>query len=66
MLDGAPVDDRERAGESEAHRADVRVRRRAVVCGRARAEHLRCGPQLAVDLDPDDRLVALGDGRVLR
>ena len=35
------------------------VRRRPVVGGRAAAEHLRRGPQLAVDLDPDDGLVAL-------
>ena len=59
VLDGPPVDDRQGARQAEADRAHVAVRRRAVVGRRAAAEHLRRGLQLAVDLDPDDRLVAL-------
>ena len=55
--------DRQRARQAEADRADVAVRRRAGVVVRAAAEHLRGGLQLAVDLDPDDGLVALEGGR---
>ena len=57
VLDRAPVDDRQRTRQPEADRADARVRWGAVVVGRAAAEHLRRRPQLAVDLDPDDRFV---------
>ena len=62
MLHGAAVDDRQRARQAEADRADVAVRRRAVVGRRAGTEHLRLGPQLAVDLDADDGLVAVASG----
>ena len=58
-LHGAPVDDRERTRQAEADRADVAVRPGAVIRGRAGAEHLRIRAELAVDLDADDRLVAL-------
>ena len=63
VLDGSPVDRRQRAGQAQADRADVGVGRRAVVRGRTAAEHLGRGPQLAVDLDPDDRLVPFEGGR---
>ena len=51
-----PVQHRQRAGQAEAHRADVGVRRIAEVRGAA-AEDLRLGQQLDVDFEPDDRLV---------
>src|SRR5689334_1112817 len=50
----------ERAGKREAHRAGVRVRRRAEVGG-AVAEGLRSRLELHVHLEPDDHLVAVGD-----
>src|SRR5439155_26380411 len=49
------------AGEPEADRADGRVRRVGVAV-RAAAEHLRRRLELAVELDADDRLVALEGG----
>ena len=54
VLDGGPVDRRQRAGQTEADGADVAVRRRPVIRGRAGAEHLRERLELAVDLDADD------------
>ena len=60
QLDGAPVDDRQRARHAHADGADARVRLvrpRPRRRRRAGAEHLGLGPQLGVDLDPDDRLV---------
>ena len=63
VLDGPAVDDRQRARQPEADRADVGVRGGAVVGRRAAAEHLGDGPQLAVHLDADDGLVPLEDGR---
>jgi hypothetical protein len=50
-------------GYTEADGAGVAVRAGAVVGRRARAEHLGLGPELAVHLDADDRLVALEHGR---
>ena len=55
LLDRAPVRHGQRAGEGEADRADVRVRRVAVGVAAA-AEHLRLRLQLHVDLEPDHRL----------
>ena len=60
VLDGLPVDDRQRPRQAEADRAGPRVGRRLGDVGRAAAEHLRGGLQLDVDLDADDRLVAHG------
>ena len=51
-----PVEHRQRAGQPEAHRADVGVRRIAEVGGAA-AEDLGLGQQLDVDFESDDRLV---------
>ena len=48
------VDDRKRAGDGEAYRADVRVRRRADVVGRASAEELRLRFKLEVYFKSDD------------
>ena len=59
MLHGTAIDDRQRARQAEADRADVAVRGGAVVGRGAGAEHLRGRPQLAVDLDADDGLVAV-------
>ena len=60
VLDGPPVDrSAARPGRPRQTGQTWRVRRRAVVGGRAAAEHLRGRLQLAVDLDADDRLVAL-------
>ena len=61
VLDRRPIDGRQGPGQAEADRAGVGVRRGAVVGRRAGAEHLRGRSQLAVDLDPDDRLPALED-----
>ena len=57
-LHGLAVDDRHRAGEPEAHRADRRVRLLAER-RRAAAEHLGRGVELDVDLEPEGRVVAL-------
>ncbi len=65
QLHGATVDHGQRAGQGQADGADpgVRLVRLALRRGRpAGAEHLRLGPQLRVDLDPDDRLVSRADG----
>src|SRR6185312_5410279 len=59
--DRVAVEDRERAGQAEAHRAHVRVGRRAEF-GRATAEDLGPREELRVDLQPDDRLVAARHG----
>ena len=59
VLHGRPVDRGHGAGQAEADRAAVGVRRSSVIRRRARAEHLRRGLELAVDLDPDHGLVAL-------
>ena len=48
------VDDRKRAGNGEAYRADVRVRRRADVVGRAAAEELRLRLELEMYFKSDD------------
>ena len=59
-LHGAAVDDRQRTRHAHADGADARVRLVVLALGwgrRAGAEHLGLGPQLCVDLDPDDRLV---------
>src|SRR5579859_1894620 len=55
VLDRGAVQHRQRSGQAEADRADVRV---GLVAERvaAPAEELGLGPQLAVDLEPDDRL----------
>src|SRR5690606_9877555 len=55
QLHRAPVHDRQRAGQPETHRADVRVRRGAEL-GRVRAEQLGRGRELDVDLEADDGL----------
>ena len=53
---GVPVQDRERPGEAEAHRADVGVGRGSE--GRAAAaKDLGPREELRVDLESDDRLV---------
>ena len=54
QLHGSAVQHRQRAGQAEADRADVRVRRRAERASAA-AEDLGGGQQLRVDLEPDDR-----------
>src|ERR1700760_2516014 len=56
-VDRAGVDDRERARQAEADRADVHVGRIAEREVTA-AEHLGPGLELDVDLQPDHRLVA--------
>src|SRR5690606_11686265 len=53
QLHRSPVHDRQRTGQPEAHRADVRVRRRTEL-GRVRAEQLGRGRELDVDLEADD------------
>ena len=55
-LDGLGVEHRQRAGQPQADRADVGVRRRAEVIG-ATAEGLGGGEQLHVDFESDDGLV---------
>ncbi len=55
-LDGLGVEHRQRAGQPQAHRADVGVGRRAETVG-ATAEGLGRGEQLHVDFEPDDGLV---------
>ncbi len=54
-LHGAHVEHGERAGQAEAHRADVGVGLVAEGVA-APAEQLGLGVELAVDLEPDDRL----------
>jgi hypothetical protein len=54
QFDGPAVQHRQRARQAEAHRAHVRIRRRAEA-GRTAAEDLRVGEELCVDLEPDDR-----------
>ena len=56
QLDRASVEHRQRAGQAEADRAHVRVRRRAER-RRTPAEDLGGGQQLRVDLEADDGLV---------
>ncbi len=58
VLDGPLVDDRQRSGQPETDRTGPRVRRSAVVVGRAAAEHLGRRLELAMNLDADDRLVS--------
>ena len=55
-LDGLAVDDRHRARQPEAHRADLGVGLGAEL-GRAAAEHLRRGVELDVDLEPEGGVV---------
>ena len=55
-LDGLLIQHRQRAGQSQADRADVGVGRRAEMIG-ATAEGLGRGEQLHVDLEADDGLV---------
>ena len=55
-LDGLAVDDRHRAGQAEAGRADLGVGLGAEL-GRAAAEHLRGGVELDVDLEAERRVV---------
>src|ERR1019366_5095440 len=50
------VQHRQRARQTQTHRADIGVRRIAKL-GRAAAEALGAGQQLDVDFQPDDRLV---------
>ena len=57
-LDGLAVDDRHRAGQAEAGRADLGVGLGAEL-GRAAAEHLRRGVQLDVDLEAQRRVELL-------
>ena len=52
-IDRLAIEHRQRAGQPEAHRTDVRVRRRAER-GRTAAEDLGGRQQLGVDLQPDD------------
>src|SRR5690606_26777134 len=56
-FDCAAVDDRERAREAEAHRADVSVGLRAEL-RRVAAEHLGPCLELYVNLQPDNWLVS--------
>ena len=56
---GLPAQHRQRAGQSQAYRADVGVGRRAETGGAA-AEDLGARGELDVDFQADDRLV-LGD-----
>ena len=55
-FDGFAAQHRQRAGEPEADRADVRVRGRAKAGG-ASAEYFRARTELAVDFEADNRLV---------
>ena len=68
QFDGAFVQNWQRAGETEADRADIRVGRVAEAVG-ASAENLGVGQKLDVDFQADDRLVLRedlgGDGRLL-
>ena len=57
VLDGRAVEHRQRAGQTQAHRAHVRVGLVAELV-RAPAEHLARGGELAVHLEADHRLVA--------
>ena len=61
-LDGLRVQHRQRAGQPQAHRADVGVGRRAKVVG-ATAEGLGGGEQLHVDFESDHGLVLGQDFR---
>ncbi len=61
-LDRPLVHHRQGAGQAQADGTGVAVGSGAVVRGRARAEHLRVGPELAVDLDADDGLVPFERG----
>ena len=55
-IDDVLIEHRQRAGESEAHRADLHVRRRTKL-GRAAAECLGTREQLDVHLEADDHLI---------
>jgi hypothetical protein len=55
-FDGPPVQDGQGAGQAEAHRANVRIRRSAKARA-APAEDLAVGEELRVNLQPDYRLV---------
>ena len=61
-FDGLAIQHGQGAGESQTHRADIRVGRISEACG-AGAKNLRDSQQLDVDLKPDDRLV-LGEDSV--
>ena len=51
------VDNRQRAGQTQAHRADPAVGRSVLIIRRARAEHLAPGLQLDMDFQSDDGFV---------
>ena len=55
ILDGGLVDDGETAWHPEADGADVGIRRRARVIGRAAAKHFAVSEQLRVDFEANDR-----------
>ena len=55
-IDGLPVEHRQGARQSQTHRADVRVGRRAKP-RRAATEDFGGGEQLGVDFQPDNGLV---------
>ena len=54
-IDGTAIENRQRARQADAHRARVRVGRRAER-GRTAAEDLRGRQELGVNLQPDDGL----------
>ena len=64
-LDGAPVQDRQRARQAETHGTDMRVGGRAEARAAA-AEELALCLQLRVNLETDDGLVRHADAGVLR
>ena len=60
VLDGAAVDDGERAGQAEADRASAGVGFGVLVVGGTGAEHLAAGVELDVDFEADDGFVLHG------
>ena len=58
-FDRGAVAHRQRAGQTQADRAGVRIGRRALVVGAAAAEHLRLRQQLRVDFHAHDDVVFL-------
>src|SRR5262249_35741313 len=54
IVHGGPIENRQRAGETETHRTYARIRLGAELGGAA-AENFRLGQEVGVDFEPDDR-----------
>ena len=57
VLDGPPIDDRQRPRQTQANRTRPGIRLRSLIISRTPAEHLAAGMQLHVHLKPNNRFV---------